>query len=187
MASLTQWTWVWVNSRGWWLTVRSGVLQSIESHRAAQDWVTKLNWKEDDRYLMMYVICPGCFSDLRSCSSGPHSPYSSHTGPWLIPKHARPRPSLTTTTAPSLPPEVYTNERKSEKSPPTHPSVSVPFLIFFMAQRTNVSSHLISIIFPTVDSFPASLLISRGGKELSSEMCPETMLLPHVPLFLECL
>ena len=44
-----------------------------------------------------YVICPGCFSNLRSCSSGLHSLCSS---PWLIPKHARPRPSLTTTTAP---------------------------------------------------------------------------------------
>ena len=28
MASLTQWTWVWVNSRSWWWTGRPGVLQS---------------------------------------------------------------------------------------------------------------------------------------------------------------
>ena len=80
-----------------------------------------------------YVICPGYFSNLSSCSYGLHSPSSSHTGPWLIPKHARPHPALTTTTALSLPPEVYTNEKKSEKSPPTHPSVSIPFLIFFTA------------------------------------------------------
>ena len=28
LASLTQWTWVWVNSRSWWWTGRPGVLQS---------------------------------------------------------------------------------------------------------------------------------------------------------------
>ena len=29
MASLTQWTWVWANSRSWWGTGRPGVLQSM--------------------------------------------------------------------------------------------------------------------------------------------------------------
>ena len=29
MASLTRWTWVWVNSRSWWLTGRPGVLPSM--------------------------------------------------------------------------------------------------------------------------------------------------------------
>ena len=29
MASLTQWTWVWVNSGSWWWTGRPGVLQSM--------------------------------------------------------------------------------------------------------------------------------------------------------------
>ena len=29
MASLTQWTWVWVGSRSWWWTGRPGVLQSM--------------------------------------------------------------------------------------------------------------------------------------------------------------
>ena len=29
MASLTQWTWVWVNSRSWWLTGRPEVMQSV--------------------------------------------------------------------------------------------------------------------------------------------------------------
>ena len=28
MVSLTQWTWIWVNSRSWWWTGRPGVLQS---------------------------------------------------------------------------------------------------------------------------------------------------------------
>ena len=42
-ASLTQWTWVWVNSRSWWWTGRPGVLQSMGSQRVGHDWVTELN------------------------------------------------------------------------------------------------------------------------------------------------
>ena len=44
MASLTQWTWVWVNSRSWWWTGRPGVLQSMGSWRVKHDWATELNW-----------------------------------------------------------------------------------------------------------------------------------------------
>ena len=44
MASLTQWTWVWVNSRSWWWTGRPGVLQSMGLQRVRHDWVTELNW-----------------------------------------------------------------------------------------------------------------------------------------------
>ena len=44
IASLTQWTWVWVNSRSWWWTGRPGVLQSMESQRVRHDWATELNW-----------------------------------------------------------------------------------------------------------------------------------------------
>ena len=46
MASLTQWTWVWVNSGSWQWTGRTGVLQSMESQRVRQDRVTELNWKK---------------------------------------------------------------------------------------------------------------------------------------------
>ena len=45
MASLTQWTWVWVNSGSWWWTGRPGMLQSIGSQRVGHDWGTKLNWE----------------------------------------------------------------------------------------------------------------------------------------------
>ena len=38
MASLTRWTWVWVNSWRWWWTGRPSVLQSIESQRVGRDW-----------------------------------------------------------------------------------------------------------------------------------------------------
>ena len=46
MASLTQWTWVWVNSRNWWWTGRPGVLWSMGSQTVGHDWVTELNWME---------------------------------------------------------------------------------------------------------------------------------------------
>ena len=42
MASLTQWTWVWVNSGSWWWTGRPGVLQSMESQRVGHYWATEL-------------------------------------------------------------------------------------------------------------------------------------------------
>ena len=44
MASLTQWTWVWVNSGIWLWTGRHGVLQSMGSQTVGHDWATELNW-----------------------------------------------------------------------------------------------------------------------------------------------
>ena len=45
MASLTQWTWVWVNSGSWWWQGSLGL------QRVGHDWVTKLNWYiHRDRY-----------------------------------------------------------------------------------------------------------------------------------------
>ena len=46
MASLTQWTRVWVNSRSWWWTGRPGVLQFMGSQRVGHDWATELNRTE---------------------------------------------------------------------------------------------------------------------------------------------
>ena len=43
MVSLTQWTWVWVDSRSWWWTGRPGVLQSMGSLRVGHNWVTSLS------------------------------------------------------------------------------------------------------------------------------------------------
>ena len=56
MASLTRWTWVWVNSGSWWWTGRPGVLQFMGSQRVGHDWATELNWycshwgKQDETY-----------------------------------------------------------------------------------------------------------------------------------------
>ena len=44
MASLTQWTWVWVNSGSWWWTGRPGVLWFMGSQRVEHDWATEVNW-----------------------------------------------------------------------------------------------------------------------------------------------
>ena len=44
MVSLTQWTLVWVNSRNWWRTGKSGVLQSMGLQRVRLSWATELNW-----------------------------------------------------------------------------------------------------------------------------------------------
>ena len=44
MASLTQGTCVWVNSRCWWWIGRPGVLRSIGSQRVRHDWETELHW-----------------------------------------------------------------------------------------------------------------------------------------------
>ena len=46
MASLTQWTWVWVNSGSWWWTGWPGVLQFMGLQRVGHDWATELNWTE---------------------------------------------------------------------------------------------------------------------------------------------
>ena len=42
MASLTQWTWVWGNSRSWWWTGRPSVLQSVGSQRIGHNWLIEL-------------------------------------------------------------------------------------------------------------------------------------------------
>ena len=46
MASPTQWTWVWINSRSSCWTRRPGVLQFMGSQRVGHDWATVLNWTE---------------------------------------------------------------------------------------------------------------------------------------------
>ena len=41
MASRTQWTWVWANSRRWWRTGKPDVLQSMGLQRVGNDWKTE--------------------------------------------------------------------------------------------------------------------------------------------------
>ena len=46
VASLTQWTWVWVNSGSWWWTGRPGVLRFMGLQTVGHDWETELNFWE---------------------------------------------------------------------------------------------------------------------------------------------
>ena len=50
MASPTQWTWVWVNSRSWWWTRRPGVLRFTGLQRVGHDGATELNWTKKGRW-----------------------------------------------------------------------------------------------------------------------------------------
>ena len=46
IASPTQWTWVWVNSRRWWWTERPGMLKSMGLQRVKHECATELKWTE---------------------------------------------------------------------------------------------------------------------------------------------
>ena len=46
MASLTRWTWIWVNSGSWFWTGRPGVLRFMGLQRVGHDWATELTWTE---------------------------------------------------------------------------------------------------------------------------------------------
>ena len=49
MASLIQWTWVWVYSRSWWWTGRPGVPQSMGLERVRHNCATEVNWTDGTR------------------------------------------------------------------------------------------------------------------------------------------
>ena len=44
IASPTPWTCIWVDSRSWFQTGRSGVLQFMGLQKVGHDWATDLNW-----------------------------------------------------------------------------------------------------------------------------------------------
>ena len=46
IASLTRFTWVWVNSGSWWWIGSPGLLRFMGSQRVGHDWATELNWTE---------------------------------------------------------------------------------------------------------------------------------------------
>ena len=91
MASLTQWTWVWVNSGSWWWTGRPGVLWFMESQIVRHNWATGLNWA-DMRILLFFLLIALCFICLCSrraeaqCSrnGGGIYPYSQVQSPLSV-------------------------------------------------------------------------------------------------------
>ena len=58
MASLTPWTWVWVNSGSWWWTGRPGVLRFMGSQRVGHDWATDLIWSDLKQHIMEKAMAP---------------------------------------------------------------------------------------------------------------------------------
>ena len=59
MASLTQWTWVWVNSGSWWRTGRPGMLQSMgsQSQTWLSDWTDNLiSSKVYLNFILFYIV-----------------------------------------------------------------------------------------------------------------------------------
>ena len=58
VASLTQWTWICVNSGSWWWTGRPGVLHFMGSQGVKHDWATELNWTWHFGYICMRCLIP---------------------------------------------------------------------------------------------------------------------------------
>ena len=64
MASPTQWTWVWVNSRSWWGTGMRGMLRSMGSEGAGHDRSTELNLNELIVKMPTQKIQGSCYQNL---------------------------------------------------------------------------------------------------------------------------
>ena len=60
MASLAQWTWVWVDSGSWWWIGRPGVLWFMGLQRVGQDWETELNWTSTTNIPVKVAMTSGC-------------------------------------------------------------------------------------------------------------------------------
>ena len=56
MASPTQWTWIWTNSRSWWWTGRPGMLQSMGLQRVGHNWATELCYTHRYVYVYTYAL-----------------------------------------------------------------------------------------------------------------------------------
>ena len=69
MASLTRWTWVWVNSRSWWWTGRHGVLRFMGSQRVRHDWAIELNRGKKNMFCdAISAITKWILGKLRFCN-----------------------------------------------------------------------------------------------------------------------
>ena len=89
MTSLTQWTWVWVDSGSWWWTGRPGLLlQFMGLQRVGHDWATELNWA-DGWVIFHFVYIPHLNSFISGWVLGlfPHLCYckcDEHRGAYIF-------------------------------------------------------------------------------------------------------
>ena len=80
MASLTRWTWVWMNSGSWWWTGRPGVLWFMGLQRVGHDWASELTaryyhsrgWRNGGSWRESHSR-----ASIQTQISAPPSPYSS--------------------------------------------------------------------------------------------------------------
>ena len=89
MASPTQWTWVWINSRSWWWTGRPGMLLSIGLQRIRDDWATKLSFHIDyffsSKYFRAIRFVVSCIHRWGTWIRGNHMPIRrSRLWMWII-------------------------------------------------------------------------------------------------------
>ena len=96
MASLTQWTWIWVNSGNLWWTGRPGVLRFMGPQRLGHDWATELNWTLCVCVCVCVLVAHSCLTlcDPMDCSlsdSSIHWIIQARVLEWLaIPFYRRP-------------------------------------------------------------------------------------------------
>ena len=77
LASLTQWTWVWVGSGSCWWTGRPDVLWFMGLQRVRHNWMTELNlqFQEQTRHFFLslfFLLCD--MWDLSSTTSAEYTP-----------------------------------------------------------------------------------------------------------------
>ena len=71
MASLTRWTWVWVNSGSWWWTGRPGVLQSMGTQKVGYNWATELilvQWEHTAPQIVIQFLLWAVSTRVSTCS-----------------------------------------------------------------------------------------------------------------------
>ena len=81
MASLTQWTWIWVDSRSWWWTGRPGVLCFMGLQWVGGDeglnW-TELNWIALQCFFFFFNVAKCVVFATQGCESAISKQYVSY-------------------------------------------------------------------------------------------------------------